>query len=179
MMARKVATAVAQLLALGALSLQGCAAPPPLPPPMKAYSGPDQSDAQLAIVELSHSLSECAAVYSFSGRQKSCVESIKKDDHLYYDGSRDFTTEIKLQPGEYTITYGPINHGFLASSTDTARVDLRAGHHYLVKKESCGSLLWIETVINCGYIRTDSWIEDTTTGEVVAGTKPSWYSPPQ
>ena len=70
-MSKQMAVALALLLAVGALSLGGCA--PPLPP-LKAYQGPDQSDAQLAIV---------------SQNYPNCLISIAKDNRPYYDNARD------------------------------------------------------------------------------------------
>jgi hypothetical protein len=146
-----------------ALSLGGCATATTMTT-MTATQGPDQSDAQLAVVDQQG----CAQPIMLSDRILSCIVSIAKDDHLYYDDTRDNAIIVKLQPGEYLITYNDPYYKGRAFSSLPERVDLRPGHRYLIKEAPCQVLMFLP----CWPLRTTTlWIEDSTTGEVIARTK--------
>ena len=115
----------------------------------RGYSGPDLPDASVAIVDLG---------------KAGLGASI---DGMYYIDYAKYGT-VKLIPGDHRIEWG---HGFAISVlVDTAgyreywnrvRVTLEAGHAYRLEADRThghGYSLYF-------------WIEDMTTGRVVAGTK--------
>jgi hypothetical protein len=145
---------------------------------MKAYPGSDQSDAQVAILDDSN----CGwKGYNVLGDliQDSCIYSIKKGDHVYYDITRDpFALTFRLQPGEYLITHGiqwrisgPQARVGPPVGAET-QLDLRAGHTYSTGKYFCAAGWWY----GCSRVWY-YWIQDDTTGNVLDGTKPTGEVP--
>lgn len=120
----------------------------------KGYEGPAIADKELAIIKTNHNL-----------------HLIEQDSRVIYNKDIDGTAdEIRLNPGEYKISSSrkiwetdrlATREGFIKR---TDLVDLKGGHVYEVIFEDHYFFLAKEH-------QYFLWIEDRTTGEVVAGEK--------
>lgn len=117
-------------------------------PDMKAYQGDEIADSQLAIV--------------WNWDCPFCVDSIKKDGFVYFDYALDgLRKRIRLKPAAYEIAYSYLAFETPMVERRSDTIELEAGHTYEIKDDSC---------YRC---RTYLWIEDSATGRVVGGFKPS------
>ncbi|MGE0117475.1 MAG: hypothetical protein AB7S71_04695 [Dongiaceae bacterium] len=132
----------------------GCAACGLTAPDMTAYQGPDLGDQQLAVVE---NRGDCPF----------CIVSIEREGYLYFDASRDgLRKSVKLAPGAYEVTYEYRSYKTQAvRRSDT--IELKAGHIYDVKRDVCYMFCF-----DMPSYTTYLWIEDSATGQVVAGVRP-------
>ncbi len=115
-------------------------------PTFTNYEGLPPSDQQVAILEHSGFYSPVTIILR------------GEDGTLVYDASRDGTVAtFKLTPGTYIIVYSYIGYKIREiSRADT--VELKAAHTYRVKIKAKGGFATV-------------WIEEATTGQVVAGEK--------
>jgi len=156
---------LAQIVAiLFLITLSSCAFPT-----FTNYDSLTLSDQQVAILKNRWGWSTCAfCVRTFSTEGfKTLVYAARRDGEM---------TEFRLVPGKYEITYEHKSHKIpKVSRTDT--VELKAGHVYRVKENSCYDPDVLLAAIFGGACRgrrsytATVWIEDDTTGEVVAGEK--------
>lgn len=140
---------VSYFLSLFVICLVGCTSPPR--DVYRAYTGPELSETSLALLDLG---------------KPSSVSSVQIDG-MYYLEVYDYSL-VKLLPGPHRLVW----HDSFGVSVlvDTrmsvefalkAAIDMQAGHTYrLCKDRTTGK-----------NYRAYMWIEDTTTGNVVAGEK--------
>jgi len=96
---------------------------------------------------------------------------------VLYDHVRDGDVNpFKLTPGTYLISFS-YNEYKIGPVSGQGTVELKAGHVYRVEKETCyvagvllGKIFRGACTGRSPYTAT-LWIEDETTGEVVAGEK--------
>ena len=151
------------LAAAFALSVAGCYVLAPWSE-LDTYKGPRKPDSEIAVV-----LTRGAG---------SWVSQIKKGGDSYYDEPREPTSHnalkvaVRLEPGAYTIVYSGVNYK-TAPVTHTDTVDLIAGHVYRPKTVACYFILqyFSECSFNMKSYTTYLWLEDNTTGAIVAGSK--------
>lgn len=97
-----------------------------------------------------------------------CVDAIYLDSpdkaiYIYDENERiENWSSFRLMPGRYVIAYSHYAHRRLIARADA--VDLKPGHIYRVDLNLCLLPCW-------GHSHHTIWIEDRTTGEVVAGEK--------
>ncbi len=73
--------------------------------------------------------------------------------------------EFRLSPGEYRISYS-YKHRKIPRVSDTNVVNLKAGHVYAVKSQSC---IWF--CFRMKWYSADIWLEDISTGELIGGCR--------
>lgn len=125
----------------------GCAGPGPIAGPLKFYEGPTQSDQKVAFLDW----------------QTGGGRVLQIDDRSVDERAR----QVAVLPGRHTIQYAgryntaagpPVRVGPLI-----ARLELQAGHVYLVKTAPWGNS-------KSPYLFL--WIQNAATGEVLHGDKP-------
>jgi hypothetical protein len=129
-----------------AVILVGCAGL--TPDTYKGYVGEDASRSEVAIVEAA-----TAAIYEINGH-----ELKHPDPGQYY-------RQVYLPPGEHTIKlyrwFGVsaliVSKGFIEVVSQPLSVNLKAGHTYELHADR-----------TTGVIRVILWVEDSSTGEIVA-----------
>jgi hypothetical protein len=129
-----------------AIILAGCAG---LTPDIyRGYVGKDAQQSEVAIVR-----GETAAIYEINGTK------------LKHPDSERYYREVYLPPGEHTIRlyrwFGVsvliVPKGYIEVVSEPFSLNLKAGHIYELHADR-----------TTGVIRIIVWIEDSTTGEVVA-----------
>lgn len=136
-----------------AILLSGCPVPTLIHP-----AAHEMSDQQVAI--LKDRWGACAF----------CVVGIWSDkgQRLVYHVGRDgFAEAFKLPPGRYIVEYTTVPYK-IARVWRKDSVELKAGHIYKVKDLACYHVPSYPACQGRGY-RATLWIEDETTGEVIAG----------
>ncbi len=118
---------------------------------------------------------ELAIIYNRGFSCPFCIERIVdlNDDEditgLMYDIDRHLSYDpIKLRPGRYLIEGGR-KPPKIPRASFSGEVTLRAGHTYRVVNDTCYTPCAIFT--GRGDYTSTIWLEDTTTGEVIAGHK--------
>lgn len=164
------------MMAFVVILLGGCYYGKLLLPVFTNYQGAAVSDQQIAI--LTHGLPCSSSTPGFK-RWLPCVKKITRENQaLVYDVNeqKEAAYTFKLVPGTYVIAYSYQSaccpHRFpTVSHVDT--VGLKAGHTYQVAGRECfGGIDSLLSSICRQRERNPSirvWIEDRTTGQVVAG----------
>lgn len=105
---------------------------------------------------------------------------IQRVDGVGIDRDSFTTTEIEVLPGRHTFEVAWVRGSFVkgtAQSTGNATVELmaEAGHRYVVKADDVREGFWPEVgkATLGGPGTWTAWIEDTATGTVVAGRRPT------
>lgn len=144
------------------VAVAGCVEPLP---PMRPVALPSAPVGNLAVVEIQTSTAT--------------IDSISVGQRQLYLRSRDNPeyrpTSVELSPGTYAIAYHTqCNEMPPRAETDT--VALEAGHRYRTDADCC---YWWTEKFGCsalwsylgGSYETFLWLEDLTTGQVLAGSR--------
>ncbi len=137
---------------------------------MKAYEGPELPRSEIAVIERRYGHGGVLQLMGF-------FLPIPRDRHrtviVKIDGKRPGGTEFHILPGQHTakVRYWRYPDVYLWGIPNYRTRDLsidftaEAGHEYRIPAERRGERNWI-------------WVEDITSGKVVAGEKPP-ATPPE